>query len=1043
MLRLVPETHAAHGELEVTADGSTHVVNVPDAQLLFGGTFKRAGTDLILSDRDHNFIVHDYFRAEHLPTLVGPEGGRITSDVVVALTGHGDYAQAGPAQPAAAEAVGRIVHVGGADATIVRNGVAITLHVGDAILKGDVLQSGSAALVVTFNDGSTLNLTPNTRLVVNDFVYDPHGSANSEILNLLKGSLVFASGEVAHSGGHMNIKTPVATLGIRGTEGTVDDGDGSNIHFSIIKSATGADIVDSQGHVVAHIVQGSTGYSVHFEGVQVVAQEEQKSPQQVAAEQQLLQEILTDQAIGQQILQQFSQNGPQSTQQHTQIDLTIPYTAVVAILSGNPVSDNTNAVVTTTTTTTTPTGDTTTTTTTQELQIQPNPPPVANSGVYWSGDTGHSGDWTTNSNWNSGQTPTANDNVTIGQDQNNQPVPNAQVNSSTPVQARSLILHNGAQLSAPQIEVAGDIAIFGDGSGPGATEIYTTSGDLVMNGIDDGAIGGDLFLQATTRGAAIIAGGNLTIGPTAGAFTVEGSAEPCATNFAEISSENGNLAIEGVGTNFLNEGLIHADNGVLAIGEVGGTFVNAGVFRAAELHILSNPDNPNVQPLENQGKLLIFGDCESCSTVGIEVHNTGLVKVMGGTLAFAEQVVNDGCGVISATQGGEIDFHGGLHNAGDGLVIALGCESAIYFDCGWVDNCGTIAADWGGTIDFNHWVGGGGTLALDGGTIELGSGTCNSIDFSGCGGGTLVLDCATAPVGQINGFGADDAIDFAGLHDLSIVGYTANGCDTGGVLDLHSTSLGDFSLSFMGDGTNYSIDNFMLLDQGCGTVLTEAPAFNVLNQSVDSQAITNITTVYDLAVGEPFAGNQQLTVSASAGDGTLSLLGFDGLTGDSGSSSGEISATGTLADINTALTAGVLYTPNQNAQPDTDHVNLTVAASGGGGETLNLVFNVNGPDGITLDATAANDVLYATDGNDSFHFNADQAGHDVVAGFDAAHDVVDFDSTIFSTVSDVLASAHDDPYGNAVIDAGNHGTVTVAHVSVAQLDASNLGILHS
>ena len=104
-----------------------------------------------------------------------------------------------------------------------RNGVAVTLNVGDAVYKGDVIQTGgNSAVGVIFGDGTTFNLTANARMVLNEFVYNPApGSANSALINLVQGSITFIAGEVAHTG-DMKVGTPVATMGIRGTAVQVD-----------------------------------------------------------------------------------------------------------------------------------------------------------------------------------------------------------------------------------------------------------------------------------------------------------------------------------------------------------------------------------------------------------------------------------------------------------------------------------------------------------------------------------------------------------------------------------------------------------------------------------------------------------------------------------------------------------------------------------------------------------------------------------------------------------------------------------------------------
>ncbi|MDO8878059.1 MAG: cadherin-like domain-containing protein [Pseudolabrys sp.] len=304
---------------------------IPDAHLLFTAQFARAGDNLLLHGEDgKSFVVQDYFATDDRARLLSPQGAALSAEVIAALAGPqapGQYAQAA-ATPPAAQAVGRVVQSGG-DATIVRNGVAIVANTGDAILKGDVLQTVSGSLGVTFNDGSTLNLTANTRLVVNEFVYDPRGSANSQLLDLVQGSLTFISGGVAHSG-NMSIGTPVATMGIRGTVGGVTTASDGTVNFYVSQSATGAVILDSQGRIIANVVQDGPLIIVRPVGpLQVLAEEVQKSPAQLAIELAALQQIVSIQSVGQQIIQQYFQTdpnnpNPQSTDKPlTQIQLSI------------------------------------------------------------------------------------------------------------------------------------------------------------------------------------------------------------------------------------------------------------------------------------------------------------------------------------------------------------------------------------------------------------------------------------------------------------------------------------------------------------------------------------------------------------------------------------------------------------------------------------------------------------------------------------------------------------------------------------------------
>ncbi len=219
--KLPVEGSAAHPVAFAHVDGaSAHApsdaIIVPDAQLLFGGDFKRSGVDLVLSKDDHELILHDYFKGEKRAALASPDGAHLTGDLVNALTGHVEYAQADGTVAVAVVVVGHVTKLTGS-ATAIRNGVSIILNQGDNIDKGDVLQSGAdSTLGVTFIDGTVFGMSSNARMVVNEMVYDPNGSNNSSLLSLVAGTISFVAGETAKHG-DMKVDTPVATMGIRGT----------------------------------------------------------------------------------------------------------------------------------------------------------------------------------------------------------------------------------------------------------------------------------------------------------------------------------------------------------------------------------------------------------------------------------------------------------------------------------------------------------------------------------------------------------------------------------------------------------------------------------------------------------------------------------------------------------------------------------------------------------------------------------------------------------------------------------------------------------
>ncbi|MBR0829091.1 FecR domain-containing protein [Bradyrhizobium manausense] len=188
---------------------------VPDPNLIFHGDFKRAGVDLVLSRDGQEFVLHDYFKGEKRAAIASPDGAHLTGELVDALTGHVQYAQAAPGA-GAGQVIGHVTKLTGG-ATAIRNGVSIILNNGDNVEKGDVVSTGSdATLGITFIDGTVFGLSANARMVLNEMVYDPNGSNNSSLLSLVAGTITFVAGETAKHG-DMKIDTPVATMGIRGT----------------------------------------------------------------------------------------------------------------------------------------------------------------------------------------------------------------------------------------------------------------------------------------------------------------------------------------------------------------------------------------------------------------------------------------------------------------------------------------------------------------------------------------------------------------------------------------------------------------------------------------------------------------------------------------------------------------------------------------------------------------------------------------------------------------------------------------------------------
>ncbi len=63
-----------------------------------------------------------------------------------------------------------------------RNGVSVALHIGDAVYKSDVIQTGAnSSAGIGFPDGTALNLSAGTRMALNEYSFEPNASTNAAL----------------------------------------------------------------------------------------------------------------------------------------------------------------------------------------------------------------------------------------------------------------------------------------------------------------------------------------------------------------------------------------------------------------------------------------------------------------------------------------------------------------------------------------------------------------------------------------------------------------------------------------------------------------------------------------------------------------------------------------------------------------------------------------------------------------------------------------------------------------------------------------------
>ena len=118
----------------------------------------------------------------------------------------------------------------------------VSLSVDAPVYQGDVLVTeASGAVGLVFNDDTTFALGENARMVLDELIYDPDSGEGSSLFSVIEGTFVFVSGEIAaNDPEQMTIRTPVATIGIRGTKCAGKAGlEGDNNLFVLLPNPDG------------------------------------------------------------------------------------------------------------------------------------------------------------------------------------------------------------------------------------------------------------------------------------------------------------------------------------------------------------------------------------------------------------------------------------------------------------------------------------------------------------------------------------------------------------------------------------------------------------------------------------------------------------------------------------------------------------------------------------------------------------------------------------------------------------------------------------
>jgi len=100
------------------------------------------------------------------------------------------------------------------------------------ILSYDTVKTGQGKTAIQFVDDTRVDVTAHSKLLIDEFVYDPNNKTGKLSIKAASGTVRYASGQIAkNSQQNVKIETPTATIGVRGTDFTmtIDEIGGSTI----------------------------------------------------------------------------------------------------------------------------------------------------------------------------------------------------------------------------------------------------------------------------------------------------------------------------------------------------------------------------------------------------------------------------------------------------------------------------------------------------------------------------------------------------------------------------------------------------------------------------------------------------------------------------------------------------------------------------------------------------------------------------------------------------------------------------------------------
>lgn len=119
--------------------------------------------------------------------------------------------------------IGAVSEHKGSGCEIVRSKTKLPGNKGAEVESMDTYVTGSCTANITFKDETKVKVTENSKLLIDDFVFDPKKSdAGKLVIKAAMGTVRYTSGQIAKTNPQqVNIQTPTATVAVRGTDFTM------------------------------------------------------------------------------------------------------------------------------------------------------------------------------------------------------------------------------------------------------------------------------------------------------------------------------------------------------------------------------------------------------------------------------------------------------------------------------------------------------------------------------------------------------------------------------------------------------------------------------------------------------------------------------------------------------------------------------------------------------------------------------------------------------------------------------------------------------